>query len=80
MECDFCNKIFCSKSSLNVHQKSAKYCLKIQNANHIEIKIVNFKCEYCDKIYTSKQQLYVHYEVCKNKEIENRIDINKKEF
>ena len=30
MECKFCKKILSSKSALNTHQRTAKYCLKIQ--------------------------------------------------
>ena len=33
MECEHCNKTFSSKSSLNYHKNSAKYCLEIQNKN-----------------------------------------------
>ena len=70
MECNFCNKIFSSKSSLNVHQKTTKYCLKLQG------KIVNennFTCEYCNKIFTVKQNLTSHYGICKEKEFNDNL-------
>lgn len=39
MNCEFCKNNFKSVSSLNKHQKTAKYCLKIQHKiNNIELK------------------------------------------
>ena len=40
---------FSTKTSLNSHQKTAKYCLKIQATEGVEIKFL-FKCEFCSKI------------------------------
>jgi hypothetical protein len=65
MECIFCHKIFSSKSSLSTHQKTTKYCLKLQNKEDI----INFNCEYCNKSFTSKQQLVIHFNVCVEKKI-----------
>ena len=65
MECNFCNKTFTSKSALNNHQKTAKYCLKIQGVS----KIINeFICEYCNKEFMTKQHLLNHHNICKEKE------------
>ena len=64
MDCQYCKKTFSSKSSLNNHQKTAKYCLKLQDSN---MEIVNFKCEYCDKYFTIKQHLSNHLLACKEK-------------
>jgi len=69
MKCNFCNKIFSNKSSLNVHQKNTKYCLKLQDKTELS----NFSCKYCDKSFTSKQTLSVHYTGCKNKGIQDAI-------
>jgi hypothetical protein len=41
LSCIFCNKIFSSKSSVSFHQKTAKFCLKIQD--EIEEKKINDK-------------------------------------
>ena len=57
MECNCCNKIFSCKSSLKLHQKTTKYCLKLQGKNEEN----NFECEYCNKIFTVKQNLTSHY-------------------
>jgi hypothetical protein len=67
MNCNFCNKLFSSKSSLNNHQKTAKYCLKLQDNKEIS----NFICEYCKKLFTSKQNLNIHFLNCKDRAIEN---------
>jgi hypothetical protein len=70
MECKFCNKKFCSKSSLNNHQKTAKYCIKLQDDN-LEI-ISNFNCEFCNKNFTTKQVLLNHLYSCKNKIVNDK--------
>ena len=67
MNCQFCNKVFSNKSSLNNHQKTAKYCLKLQDNEETN----NFNCEYCNKIFTTKQNLNIHFLNCKDREIEN---------
>ncbi len=67
MNCQFCNKVFSSKSSLNNHQKNAKYCLKLQDNKETN----NFNCDYCHKNFTSKQNLNIHFLNCKDKDIEN---------
>jgi len=51
--------MFSTKSNLILHQKKAKYCLKIRNdINNI------FKCDGCDIKYCSKQSLEQHKENC----------------
>jgi hypothetical protein len=64
IKCKYCNKIFSTKSSLNNHQKTAKYCLTLQ---HDEKNINNFECKYCKKKYTTKQVLINHVNICKDK-------------
>ena len=67
MNCQFCNKDFSNKSSLINHQKTAKYCLKLQDTDK---EISNFNCDYCKKLFTSRQNLNIHLAICKDKEIE----------
>ena len=76
MECNFCNKIFCSKSSLNTHQKTTKYCLKLQGKKEES----TFECEYCNKKFTLKINLSNHYGICKEKEIDEKLKKEIKEF
>ncbi len=76
MECTFCNKIFATKSSLNNHQKTTKYCLKLQGKNQKD----KFECQYCNKIFTIKTNLIGHYVICKEKEIHDRLKEREEEL
>lgn len=68
MKCDFCNKEFKSISSLNYHQRTAKYCLEIQGKDIGE----EYKCEYCEKIFSTKYSLNCHIDVCKESKEQER--------
>lgn len=61
LKCQFCNKNFTNISSFNHHQKTAKYCLKIQN----DIKSVEIKCQYCNKIFSKQSNLNQHQKTTK---------------
>lgn len=67
LQCKNCMKQFSTKSSLNVHKKTAKYCISKQG---IDINIANnkFICEYCDKNLVTKHRLTEHMHSCKTKE------------
>ena len=86
LECKFCKKNYSSVSSLNYHQKTAKYCLKIQQISNVEVKKVSFDCEYCNKQFSSKQRLKVHIENCLDKykkitqNLKDNIDTNLKKY
>ena len=67
LECNFCKKVFSTKSNLLNHQKKAKYCLKIQKQKEIpnsESEDINFKCEYCQRNFSTKRVLSNHKTVC----------------
>jgi hypothetical protein len=64
LTCNFCNKNFLNKYNLENHQKTALYCLKLQNKN-LE---ANFNCEYCKKSFTIKSNYNKHSLHCKDKE------------
>lgn len=71
MECQYCEKILKTKWSLKNHQKTAKYCLKIQGKN------TNFQCEVCNKYFSKKINLKNHIDICKKslnyiKKLENK--------
>jgi hypothetical protein len=61
MECILCKNTFNSKSSLKHHQKTARYCLKIQG-----VKSKEYICMTCDKTFSNKYNLSVHYQTCSN--------------
>jgi len=62
MNCDFCKKEFSSKGNLNLHQKTAKYCLELQGKD-----VTILKCEFCLKSFTCNKNLNEHLQTCKEK-------------
>jgi len=75
--CQFCKKEYKTVSSLNLHKKTAKFCLKLQE-EIIKIPIEqvicsttslknNYKCCFCRKDFTLKQNFDLHTETCKSK-------------
>jgi len=52
-----------NKSSLKLHQNTAKYCLKIQLDNNEKKDF--FNCDYCLKKLSTKQNLQIHLKSCK---------------
>jgi hypothetical protein len=61
IQCNFCNKYFSNVYTLNVHKRTAKYCLEIQNKKFPE----QFKCQYCNKSFTRNSYLNKHISTCK---------------
>ena len=66
MECQFCNKILSSLGNLKVHQRTVKYCLKIQNDSDPVIQRVKHECSYCYVKFTVKSRLLYHEKICKS--------------
>ena len=64
MNCDHCDNIFKNKSILIHHQKTAKYCLSIQENNGKKVKHL-FQCDYCYKYLSQKIDLERHNMKCK---------------
>ena len=60
MECQFCKKLFTTKSSLKSHQDNTKYCLEIQG------KLEKHYCKYCNK-ELCKRRLETHEKKCNDK-------------
>ena len=68
-ECEFCKKTFTTKSSLVLHKKTTKRCLKIQNEKlSVEIESVKYACKYCDKEFLLKHRIEEHEQNCKNRD------------
>ena len=70
--CVYCNSEFNNKCNLNKHQRTSKYCLKIQlekNPNKI-IERDTYDCEYCKRQLTSKFSLNSHLKICKVKKLQ----------
>jgi hypothetical protein len=69
MECQYCKKTLSSVSSLNNHQKKAKYCIKLQGIPQPS----KFSCRYCEKYFTSKYNACVHEISCTDKHIDEAV-------
>ena len=66
--CEFCNNEYSSKKSLDMHKKTAKFCLKIQKSiitNTNDNENTEFACEHCMYKTTLKSSLIAHGEICK---------------
>jgi len=61
--CNFCNNSLESLKSLNLHKKTNKKCLQIQNN-----EILLLSCNYCSKKF-NKGNLKTHLKTCKEKKI-----------
>ena len=66
MECQFCKNKFTTLKILTTHQKSAKYCIKLQG-----VKGKSFNCDFCTKKFTQKVDLERHYTICINKRLKD---------
>jgi hypothetical protein len=78
VECEFCKKKFSTISSLNLHKKTTKKCLKIQADLNNIIHVSKFSCEYCNKNFSLKHHYDLHKESCKEKDTVKYEDIKNK--
>lgn len=62
--CEFCNHKFTTQNTLQVHQKTAKYCLEKQTVSSSTRKT---QCEFCLKNLATVQRLNTHTPICKNR-------------
>jgi hypothetical protein len=58
-KCEFCNSNFHANFSLLYHQRTAKYCLKLQG-----IDKTKYICSYCNKNLSEKRLLDAHENKC----------------
>jgi hypothetical protein len=72
--CNFCKKSYGALSTLNNHQKTAKFCLDLQNKLNSGVLI---RCEHCLKEFSTQKYLKQHIEHCKNKKLNEQIDLKK---
>ena len=71
MLCQYCKKEFKTSNYLFKHQKTAKFCIKIQNGIVDEIKL---DCVFCKKTFANKGNLNMHISICKEKQKKESID------
>jgi hypothetical protein len=64
-ECEFCNKVFKTKGNLFKHQKTTKYCIKIQKEQSAQtITYTSYNCLYCKKEFSQSYNLERHIPTC----------------
>lgn len=77
IECAFCKKYLSTSSSLKLHQKTAKYCLKVQGQNDPG----DYECKICKDTFYLKAHLLYHEKSCKDKDpLKKYIKIDKNEL
>lgn len=57
--CEFCQSNFHANFSLLYHQRTAKYCLKLQGIDNTK-----YICSYCNKNLSEKRLLDAHENKC----------------
>ena len=81
MQSEFCHKTFSTKGSLNTHQKTAKYCLRLQPGNQ-QVE-TSYECGGCGKMYSRRERFLTHQDQCvafaRNKGIEEGRLIGRRE-
>ena len=77
MICEYCKNNYYDKSTLKKHQKTSKFCIKIQIEKNENININKFICNFCNKELSTKQSLDRHIKVCKSKKNNEDNEIKK---
>lgn len=72
MLCQYCKKEFKTSNYLVKHQKTAKFCLKIQNGT---IENDKNECTFCKKTFANKGNLNIHISICKEKQKKDTVDV-----
>jgi hypothetical protein len=62
MQCEYCQKILSTLSTLKHHQKTVKYCLAKQNKEPIK----EYTCSFCGVGFAVKSTLNSHLRICKS--------------
>jgi hypothetical protein len=70
MICQFCNNEFSNKQNLNAHQKRAKYCLKLQGVERVDLHT----CKNCNKSFAKKYPYDRHVKTCKQNELVKELE------
>ena len=78
--CNYCKMEFNNKSNVNKHQKTSKYCIKIQLEKEPSKNfdfVVN-ECEFCKRQLATKYSLQKHLTTCKSrmKHVEKESEMN----
>ena len=78
-KCEYCKKTFISPGNMVKHQKTAKFCIKIQKELCSDIENIEFVCELCNNTFSSKHRLECHKISC-SKKYKDIIENTKKDY
>jgi hypothetical protein len=62
-KCEYCNENFSTNRSLKLHQKTARYCLQIQQNRGLKTECEEYKCN-CGHVFTVKGSFVRHKKKC----------------
>jgi len=65
LKCEYCETVLSSRSALNHHKKTTKYCLVLQNKILEDVSI--YKCDDCEYSSNKKDGFNKHRQVCKTR-------------
>lgn len=69
MECQFCKTEFNTIKALNLHLKTAKYCLALRGETNN-----NFECKKCGKLFSTNNRLNYHIKTCNEKSLQQKYE------
>lgn len=75
--CLYCKKTFSTQHNLTFHQKTAKFCLEIQQNTSVPLSDItkdDLRCVYCSKSFTTKPNLNTHLGICKLKQEHDKLE------
>jgi len=84
IRCQFCNKTYSNQYNLSVHQKTAKFCIELQQKQKLksvtsqEGNNEQYICEYCNSVFTFKHVLQSHGLRCKVKKENETENVKRK--
>ena len=71
--CEFCKGEFAKASNLSKHQRTAKYCIELQDLK--DERDSQLTCEYCKKVLSRSDSLHRHYMSCIEYLIYQRVQV-----
>ena len=67
-QCEYCKKTYSQKCALNRHQRTTRFCMKLQEEKGKTIDPTIFLyCGLCNREFTNKKNLVYHEKVCDRK-------------
>ena len=77
-KCEYCKKTFISPGNMVKHQKTAKFCIKIQKELCSDIENIEFVCELCNNTFSSNS--FKFHKISCSKKYKDIIENTKKDY